>query len=80
MFFYISWKVWGEDASKGCDHSHKHTLQWLKDNTTLNEEQVKSFIGFLMENGGYCDCEVYMNVGDKVDTFFQTEYASKEDG
>jgi hypothetical protein len=45
---------------KGCDHSQKITIAFLK-NRNLNTEKV---LPWLEEYGGYCDCEVLANVED----------------
>jgi len=42
----------------GCDHSVKITTSFLNRHNVLNE----SILNWLEEHGGYCDCEVLMNV------------------
>lgn len=42
----------------GCDHSHKHTRSWLREH---GKPEVR-VVGALMALGGFCDCEVAMNV------------------
>ena len=41
-----------------CDHSHHHTIEFLNSNNL----DVFNIIGWLEQNGGYCDCEVLINV------------------
>jgi len=41
-----------------CDHTHKHTIVFL----TSNNLDLYKIIDWLEENGGYCDCEVLINV------------------
>ena len=42
----------------GCDHSHKITRSWLEQNNIAPTRTI----GALMALGGFCDCEVAMNV------------------
>ncbi len=43
---------------QGCDHSHKLTLAWLRER---GHPEVR-VIGALLAMGGFCDCEVALNV------------------
>ena len=52
----------------GYDHSLKLTEQIL---SNLEVKDVLSVLAWLKEQGGYCDCEVMMNVEEKF------EYLSK---
>ena len=45
-----------------CDHSFDLTEQILFSLPNIN---VGGTLDFFMEHGGYCDCEVYMNVFNK---------------
>lgn len=47
-----------EVQSSGCDHTHRHTRTWLQE----HEHPSTRTIGALMALGGFCDCEVTMNV------------------
>jgi len=46
-------------VGKGCDHSLDKTEQIL---LSLPNVDVGETLDFYMEQGGYCDCEVYFNV------------------
>ena len=48
----------------GCDHSLKLTEQIL---SNLEVKDVLSVLAWLKEQGGYCDCEVLMNVEEKFE-------------
>ena len=48
----------------GCDHSLKLTEQIL---LNLSVNDVLSVLAWLQEQGGYCDCEVMMNVEEKFE-------------
>ncbi len=45
-------------ATSGCDHTHRLTREWLSDHG-YPETKV---IGALMAQGGFCDCEVALNI------------------
>lgn len=55
LFEYVESKL--EDT--GCDHSRRHTQQWLSMN--ISQEQHEAVLAEIEEMGGYCDCEVLMN-------------------
>lgn len=55
LFEYVESKL--EDT--GCDHSRRHTQQWLSMN--IPQEQHEAVLAEIEEMGGYCDCEVLMN-------------------
>ncbi|MCG7989595.1 MAG: DUF2695 domain-containing protein [Candidatus Thiodiazotropha lotti] len=42
----------------GCHHDHRHTKEWLSD----SGHNVNEVLAALMAHGGFCDCEVVMNV------------------
>lgn len=44
---------------QACDHSHRHTKAWLDSRGT---KSVAKVIKSLQSAGGYCDCEVLLNV------------------
>ena len=48
----------------GCDHDLKLTEQIL---SNLDVKDVLSVLAWLKEQGGYCDCEVMMNVEQKFE-------------
>ena len=48
----------------GCDHDLKLTKQIL---SNLDIKDVLSVLAWLEEQGGYCDCEVMMNVEQKFE-------------
>lgn len=45
-------------SEDGCDHTLRHTLEWARATGT----NVDDLIDALHARGGYCDCEVCMNV------------------
>lgn len=49
----------------GCDHTLRHTEQWLKDN--ISQEMIESVITEITDMGGYCDCEVLLNCYEDYD-------------
>jgi hypothetical protein len=49
---------------RGCNHSLKLTEQIL---SNLDVKDVLSVLAWLEERGGYCDCEVMMNVEQKFE-------------
>lgn len=46
----------------GCSHDLRFTVKFLNNHQIPLEPVVE----FLQKNGGYCDCEVLMNVEDKL--------------
>lgn len=46
-------------AHRGCDGTHRLTLEFLRARRASNEAAV---LDFCEQNGGYCDCEVLSNV------------------
>ena len=53
LFDYVNEHV----EIEGCDHSRRFTEGWLATNAIT----AKPVLGWLAENGGYCDCEVIAN-------------------
>jgi tetratricopeptide (TPR) repeat protein len=52
----------GKIDAYGCDHTLTHTKEWLDENIPKSK---KSKVTRAMQNqGGFCDCEVLMNVID----------------
>lgn len=49
----------------GCDHTLRHTEQWLKHR--YSQEMVERIIAEIMDMGGYCDCEVLLNCYEDYD-------------
>ncbi|GAI34917.1 unnamed protein product [marine sediment metagenome] len=49
--------------SDNCDNTYKFTVKWLKKNGFNVEKSLK----WLSNKGGYCDCEVILNVGRLFD-------------
>jgi hypothetical protein len=49
--------------SDGCDRTHRFTAEWAR------QESVdwNDLLDILEENGGYCDCEVVLNLPDGTD-------------
>lgn len=43
----------------GCDHSRRHTKQWLAMNIPKNQHEA--VLTEMEDMGGFCDCEVLMN-------------------
>lgn len=42
----------------GCDHTVRHTRAFLKERGL----PIRRTLSWLRDRGGYCDCEVYLNV------------------
>ena len=66
MFDYIASRVVVDKSNSDippivCDGSLANTLKWLSEHFNGNLEKIDSAIDFLMNNGGFCDCEVLMN-------------------
>jgi hypothetical protein len=55
---YLEQKV----DSSGCNHTHTHTKEWLDENIPKNKKS--KVIKSMQNQGGFCDCEVLMNVID----------------
>ena len=55
LFEYVESKL--EETE--CDHSCRHTKQWLSMN--IPQEQQGAILAEIEDMGGYCDCEVLMN-------------------
>jgi Protein of unknown function (DUF2695) len=53
-----------EKLGDECDHSLTMTTEFLKEKGIENIDKV---VGWLNDNGGYCDCEVLMNVEEKFE-------------
>ena len=53
-----------EHLGDGCDHSLTMTTEFLKDKGIENIDKVGVWLN---NNGGYCDCEVLMNVEEKFE-------------
>jgi hypothetical protein len=49
----------GQLSETECDHEMTHTKAWLEANCPENADAV---LAWLADHGGYCDCEVLMNV------------------
>ena len=47
-----------DDPIGTCDHTLTHTRAWLKANNKTLRDNVRA----IKERGGYCDCEVLLNV------------------
>ena len=53
----------------GCDHSLRNTFEWAK----INKINRDNLIDVLELNGGYCDCEVIMNLPEDCDLEIEQE-------
>ena len=51
--------------NSGCDHTLRHTEQWLKDN--ISPAVLESVMTEITDMGGYCDCEVLLNCYEEYD-------------
>ncbi len=52
-----------EVPRRGCDHTRRLTLGWLAE----RGHDVQRVFAWLDTQGGFCDCEVIMNVPEAVD-------------
>ena len=50
-----------EDVNSDCDDGHTMSISILK-SMGYGEDEINEIIEWFKENGGYCDCEVYINV------------------
>jgi hypothetical protein len=57
LFDYLDIKI----EQKGCASNHLFTIEYLQ-KYELEEEKI---LNWLRDNGGYCDCEVLLNVEEK---------------
>ena len=53
-----------ENLGDECDHSLTMTTEFLKEKGV---ENIGKVVEWLNDNGGYCDCEVLMNVEEKFE-------------
>lgn len=51
----------------GCDHSRKWTMIWAK----KNQINIDDLIDALDDNGGFCDCEVVLNILEEIDLILE---------
>ncbi len=47
----------------GCDHTLRYTLAWIE----AHHYDRELWLDYLQRNGGFCDCEVLMNVVYRID-------------
>lgn len=60
---YVDRKI----RKEGCDHTRKWTFEWAK----RNNVNFNDLIDALDENGGYCDCEVVLNIPYEYDLILE---------
>ena len=58
----------------GCDHSLKNSFEWAEKNG-INQADL---IDVLESNGGFCDCEVAMNLPEDCDLELEPENKEKD--
>lgn len=58
LFDYLDYQL----VKMDCDDTNTLAAEFLKKNKIMNIENV---LGWLAENGGYCDCEILANVEEK---------------
>ncbi len=61
LFEYLEEQLDNSD----CDHTLRHTEQWLKHN--IPHEMIKRVITEITDMGGFCDCEVLLNCYEDYD-------------
>lgn len=49
--------------SQGCDHTHRFSREWAA-TAAIGWDDL---LDLLEQNGGYCDCEVVLNLPEEVD-------------
>ena len=54
-----------DQLASGCDHALKYTLEFAAGHSLERGRLVR----WLKEHGGYCDCEVVINVADDCPAF-----------
>jgi hypothetical protein len=52
----------------GCDHTHRFTEEWAR----AESVDWHDLLDILEANGGYCDCEVVLNLPDNTDIQYPT--------
>ena len=62
--FFLMAALGDPEASWQCDHTLKHTVAWLQANEGTQEE-----LDYIQDQGGYCDCEVILNIIVPMDDF-----------
>lgn len=62
LFEFLDKQIeFGLGIVKGCDGTLSKTDAWIRENG-FSEDERCHILCFLRNNGGYCDCEVLMNV------------------
>ncbi|MGS2765293.1 DUF2695 domain-containing protein [Sinomicrobium sp. M5D2P9] len=59
-----------------CDHSLKNTLEWAEKNSI----NIDNLIDILESNGGFCDCEVIMNLPENCDIEIEEQAKTTDSG
>lgn len=54
-------------AGDTCDGSLRFTKAWLNEYFNGDKEKIVGAVIFLENHGGFCDCEVLMNVAHRTD-------------
>lgn len=57
--------VIGIDLVVGCDNTLRHTMAWLKAHYEPGQA-LEKVLAWIQEQGGYCDCEVMLNVVSRL--------------
>ncbi len=65
----------GKYACK-CDHSNAKKVMT---NMRISEEDQDEFLEICKFYGGYCDCEIFWNAVDYIESDFQTIFLEEED-
>lgn len=68
LYSLFDW-VDGHVIEEGCDHTLRHTRDFIRARGLAEEDIVK----WLVEYGGHCDCEVIMNVEGTWREYFEKE-------
>ena len=66
--------VHGKLCESSCDHSLIHTYAWAD----LNQFDQDDLIDILEANGGFCDCEVVLNLPEDVDVSVSIDHEINE--
>ena len=56
-------------SEKGCDNTFKFTFGFIEQNNLPKNDLIQWF----SDNGGFCDCEILMNVEDKINDKLKAE-------
>lgn len=66
----------GQVVRHGCDHTHRFTRQWAERESVDWDD----LLDVLEHNGGFCDCEVVLNLPEDMDLDLEPNIPAPSDG